>query len=216
MKFLFRWIFRLVVLAILLVMALLLLKDALLKEVVESQLAAVTGLEVRIDRFEAKLLKPTVTIEGLRLYNPASFGGSPFLDVRELHVEYDRPALLRGEILLRLVRFDLTELSLVQDTNGRWNYEYVNVRLKASAREEDSPLEFGGIDVLNLSLGEVKRYRMANPSAAQVYRFHVHNEIFLGLRNPTDFAVAAGRLAGKLGLKTPPRPTNSVPAHPSR
>ncbi len=212
MKFLFRWCFRLLVLALLLGVAFLVLKDALLKEVVEDRLAAATGLEVRIDHLEARLLKPTLTIEGLRLYNPAAFGGSPFLDVRELHVEYDRPALFRRVLLLRLLRVDARELTLVRDAAGRWNYAALNERLKTAGPERGSmlSLKFGGVEVLNLSLDEAKCYSMTAPDRARVFPLDARHEIFLDLRRPADFARVAERLARKWGLKPAPPPPGAA------
>ena len=214
MKFLFRWIFRLIVLITLLVMGLLLLKDTILEEVVEGQLAAGTGLQVRLDRLEAGILKPTLTVEGLRLYNPAEFGGAPFVHVREIHFEYDRAALARGKLTFRLLRLDLAELSLVQDAAGRWNVQVVGEQIKALSADRPEPLDFGGIDVLNLSIGTVKRYHMSTPNDVQIQRFNLRDEIFLGLRTPTDFLLAAGRLAVKLGLRSAAEnsATNQPPA----
>ncbi|MCP5520223.1 MAG: hypothetical protein H7A46_01590 [Verrucomicrobiales bacterium] len=217
MKFLFRWIFRLVVLITLLVMGLLLLKNTILEEVVEGELAAATGLRVSMDRLEAGILKPTLTMEGLRFYNPAEFGGAPFVHLREFHMEYDRTALARGRLTFRLLRLDLEELTLVEDTSGRWNYEVVGDQINQLAAGRTEPLDFGGIDMLNLSIGTVKRYRMSAPNEVRTLDFHLHDELFPGLRTPADFLLAAGRLAVKLGLKTAAEafPTNQPPAMPS-
>lgn len=48
---------------------------------------------MRLGRLEIGLLNPKVTIENFVLYNAAEFGGAPMVDLPELHVEYDRPAL---------------------------------------------------------------------------------------------------------------------------
>lgn len=201
MKFLFRWTFRLVVLVTVLVVGLLLLKDTILEEVVEGQLAAGTGLQVRMDRLEAGILKSTLTLEGLRLYNPAEFGGAPLLHLREFHAEFDRAALARGKLVFRLLRVDLAELTLVQDASNRWNVQVVGERMQALSANRPTTVDFGGIDILNLSIGTVRQYHMNAPDNVKVYRFNLRNEIFPGLRSPADFLLAAGRLAVKLGLR---------------
>lgn len=202
MKFLFRWIFRLCVLLTLVVMGILLLKDTILEEVVEGQLAAATGLRVGVDRLEAGILRPTLTMEGLRIYNPAEFGGAPLVQLRELHLEYDRMALARRRLTLRLLRLDLEELTLVQDTAGRWNFQVVGDQISRLAAERAEPFDFGGIDVLDVSIGTVKRYRMAAPQDVETLRLNLRDELFTGLHTPADFLLAAGRLAVKLGLRT--------------
>lgn len=201
MRFLFRWAFRLLVLAILLGVAALLLKDALLEEWVEQRLEAATGWEVRADRAEVGLLEPAITLEGLRLYNPAAFGGGPLVVMRELHLEYDRGALARGALRLRLLRLEVESLTLVQDLEGRWNLQVLAEEMDRRAAEEERRLRFEGIDVLNLSFGEVRWYSMANPREVHEWRVGLQDEVFRSLRQPSDFLRLAGDLAVRLGLR---------------
>ena len=49
------------------------------------------------------------------------FGGTPFLTIPEIHVEYDPAALRRNEIHLTLLRFDLGELDVVKSQDGQTN-----------------------------------------------------------------------------------------------
>ncbi len=90
MRFLVRWTFRLVILAAVLAVALILSKDALLKSLAETQIRAQTGMDVRIGKLELGLFSPTLNVEDFKLYNPAEFGGSPLLDVPDLHVNIIR------------------------------------------------------------------------------------------------------------------------------
>ncbi len=103
-KFLARWLFRLLVLALALAVALLLLRDHLLEEYLEAHGQRLTGLEVRIGRVESGLLRPELHLEDVRVYDPPEFGGGPFLTAREVHLEYDPAALARGSLRLRLLR----------------------------------------------------------------------------------------------------------------
>lgn len=212
MKFLFRWLFRMVLLALLLGVALLLFKDAILEEITEQRLAARTGLEIRIDRLEAALLSPTITFEGFRIYNPAAFGGAPFLDFHELHVEYDRARLARGELALRLLRIDLDEMCLVRDRQGHWNFQDIARRIQERTPPDEPFMpEFSGIDILNLSVGRVKRVDLAAPDQVQVFRADLRDELFTNLHAPKDYLLAASRLALKLGLKHLTASTTNAP-----
>ena len=56
MKRLFRWLFRLLILAIVLLVALVLLKDIIIKAVVEARLREATGMSVTIERLELGLM----------------------------------------------------------------------------------------------------------------------------------------------------------------
>lgn len=201
MRFLFRWAFRLLVLAILLGVAALLLKDILAEEWIERRLEADTGLEVRVDRAEVGLLEPAVTLEGLRLYNPAAFGGGPLVVVRELHVEYDRSALVRGVLRLGLLRLEVQSLTLVQNEDGRWNLEVLAAETDRRASSAERRLQFGGIDVLNLSFERLRWYSMADPRDIHEWRVGLHDEVFRSLRQPADLLRVAGELAVRLGVQ---------------
>src|SRR5258708_17164575 len=113
MKTLFRWAFRLLILLVVLLVAAVLLMDTIVRAVAENALRRQTGLDVKIGKFEVGLLNPKVTIENLVIYNSAEFGGSPLIDMPELHVEYDRDALFANKLHFKLVRFNLAQLNIV-------------------------------------------------------------------------------------------------------
>src|SRR5271170_7433695 len=121
MKWIFKWVFRLFVLAVVLAMVLLLSLNSILRVLVEHQIRAQTGMDAEIGRFSIGLAEPTVTIQNLKLYNPPSFGGTPFLDIPEIHVEYDRAALAQHKIHVTLLRFNLGELDIVKNEAGQTN-----------------------------------------------------------------------------------------------
>src|SRR3954466_6450091 len=102
-KFIFRWAFRFLILAIVLVVALLLLKDQILRSVVESQIRKATGMDVKIGALQVGLTRPVFNLENFVLYNTAEFGGGPFLDVPELHLEFYPGATSAREFRCKLV-----------------------------------------------------------------------------------------------------------------
>src|ERR1035438_1877624 len=85
------------------------------KELVERQIRAATGMEPEIGNFSFGVMDPKVTLDNLKLYNPAEYGGTLFLDVPELHVEYDRPALRRHELHITFMRVNLHEVDVVKN-----------------------------------------------------------------------------------------------------
>ena len=90
MKWFFKWLFRLFLLAVVSIVILLLSLNSILRVYVEHRIRAQTGMDAEIGKFSVGLTEPTVTIQNFKLYNPPDFGGTPFLDIREIHVEYDR------------------------------------------------------------------------------------------------------------------------------
>lgn len=193
MKFIFRWAFRLALLLIVLLVALVLLKDTLVKSVAEYRVRAKTGLEVKIGKFEIGLLTPTVTIEDFVLYNPAEFGGSPFVDFPELHLEYDWEALARQKLHLKLARINLRELNIVENLHGQTNVHVILSRLekeKNDPREgtQKSRFDFDGIDTLNLTLGKVKYSNLKRPIKNKEFNLGIQNEILHHVQSEEDLA----------------------------
>jgi len=186
MRFIVRWLFRLLLLAIVLAIGLILAKDILARELIASRLRAATGLETRLDRCDLGLLAPTLTLEHLRFYNPPAFGGAPFLDIAELHLEYDRAALGEGRLHLTLLRLDVAELIQVDGPDGGSNLQDIIAAL-SSRPPGGSRLQFAGIDTLNLSFGTFKLHALATPERAQAVDLKIHNAIFTNLRTSNDF-----------------------------
>src|SRR4051794_20756716 len=159
MKFLFRWAFRLFILLLVLVVAGILLFDSIAKAVTEYRIKKQTGLDVKIGKMEVGLFNSKVTIEHFIIYNSAEFGGSPFIDMPELHVEYDRNALIANKLHCKLVRFNLAQVNVVENKEGKTNLELLEKRVQQATpsvstnKSSSANMQFTGIDTLNLTLG---------------------------------------------------------------
>ena len=151
-------------LAVVLVVIFFLSLDSILRVVIEHSIRAQTGMDAEIGKFTLGLAEPTVTIKDFKLFNPPSFGGTPFLDIPEIHVEYDRAALARHELHATLLRFNLGELDIVKNEAGQTNI--FSIAALPSVKKsgggggksfaKETGFEFTGIDVLNVSVGTAK------------------------------------------------------------
>lgn len=202
MRFIFRWIFRLVVLLIVLGVAAVLLKDAILKSYTENRLRRETGLEVRIGRMEMGLFTPTLTFENLKVFNPSEFGGLPFLDIPELHVEYDRVAFAVNKLHFRLVRLNLEEMNIVKAVNGRSNLELLSAWQPGSPNQPQTKYRFTGIDMLNLTVNRVQFVQLADTTKNQEIKVDLHNAIVKDIKSYEDFAQKILGLFIRSGLKS--------------
>jgi uncharacterized protein involved in outer membrane biogenesis len=191
MRRLFRWLFRivlsLILLAVILAVAAILLADIIAREILVSRVRSETGMEAKISAVHVGLLSPTISIEGFKLYNTPDFGGSVCLDMPELHIEYDPAALRARRIHFTLMRFDLAQLSLVVDKQGRMNLETVKELSKKSQthKKQWDKFEFAGIDTLNVTLGTLRQSDLASGREA-VTIFGVKNLILHNVKTAAD------------------------------
>jgi len=188
MRCLIRWVFYLFIFMVVLGVAAVLLIDTIAKEVVESRLRATTGMDARIEKIEVGLLSPTITIENFKLYNTADFGGSLFIDMPELHLEYDLQAVRSGNLHFKLVRLNLAEVALVQDKKGQMNVQDMNNRSREASRGKKSAadnIKFTGIDTLNLTLGKFRRSNLASGREEEI-NFGIKDQISHNVKSEAD------------------------------
>jgi len=185
MKWLFKWALRFVVSFVVLLVVLLLSLDSIFKALLERQIRSGTGMDVKIGKLSVGLLSPVVTIENFQLFNPAEFGGTPFLDIRELHAEYDRAALGRRTLHVKLMRLNLAELNVVKSDAGQTNLVSLQPAAPARAPRPDEWI-FTGVDVLNLTVGKVRFLDLKNLRQNQEINPNLQNQIFKNVKTTAD------------------------------
>jgi uncharacterized protein involved in outer membrane biogenesis len=199
MRFISRWIFRFLILLLVLGVALVLLKDTLLKSWAEHRLRSQFGLDVRIGRMDVGIFTPTVTIENLRVYNRAEFGGLPLVDLAELHLEYDRRRLAAQELHLTLLRVNVAEINVVRNARGQTNLEALEAKEKAATKSSSRggsrlSLDFTGIDLLNLSLGRLTFTDLKQPGNNWGREIGLKNEMIANIKPSDDLNDLVGRI----------------------
>lgn len=188
-----------VILLVLLIVAGVLLIDPISKSVLESQIRSQTGMDVKIGKVAVGLVSPTVRIENCTLYNTAQFGGSPFIQMPELYLEYDRESIRSGILGLKLMRLNLSDVSIVEGKGGRSNIDELLAKSKKSASKEKSSVIFGGIDTLNLTLQTIHHVTLGPPLTETKFDLKIKNEIFHDLRKDEDYKKMAMVLIAKCG-----------------
>jgi uncharacterized protein involved in outer membrane biogenesis len=182
---LIKWLFILLFVAIALIVGLLLSKDAIAKAAAEQQIRAQTGMDVKIGRFSIGLLSPVVTIENFKLYNTPEFGGTPFLDIPELHLEYDRVAFARRQLRITLLRLNLAELTLVRNDRGKTNIASFAAAPPRAAKTTNM-VQFVGVDVMNLSVGKAHFIDLNNPGKNREFKANLQNQVFRNVKTTGD------------------------------
>jgi hypothetical protein len=202
MKFIFKWLFRLfiavVVLVVVAIVVLLLSYNSILRVAIEHSIRAQTGMDAEIGSFHFALTSPTIRIQNFRLYNSPEFGGTPFLDIPEIYVEYDRAALARKEIHITLMRFNLGELDIVKNQAGQTNIFALGLKLPAKNSgggsnavvnlKKQTGYDFKGIDTLNVSIGKFKYIDLKDPQKSREQTIGLENVIIPKVKTSADLA----------------------------
>jgi uncharacterized protein involved in outer membrane biogenesis len=189
-RFVFRWLFRLVVLAIVLVVALLLLEDTLARSFAEREIRRATGFDAKVGKVQLGLLEPRIWVENLVLYNPPEFGGSPLIDAPDIQLDYAPAELVRNKVHLRFLRLNIRELNIVEN-NGRTNILELLHKPAAPGSGSTSgaasqKYAFAGIDLLNLSIGKLRYSDLKRPRRNQEVNLALENHIMRNVHSEDE------------------------------
>jgi hypothetical protein len=187
MRFLFRWAFRLFLVLLVAGVALLLLKDTLLREFAEHRIESGTGLQVKIGKLESGILSPKLAIENLKIFNPPEFGGSAFVDIPEFYAEWHASSIATRKLRFKFVRIHLHEVNIVENRNGTTNAvallsDWTAMKAPNATPPEILGLQFAGIDVLNLTIGKVRHSSLKNNSKQTEVDFGLKNEVITNIK----------------------------------
>ena len=102
-------------------------KDLIIKVAVEKGVEAVTGLKISMRGLNVGIFRSAVSIKGLRVFNPRQFKDRVMVDMPEIYVDYDLPAIFGGNIHLRDLRIDLKDFVVVKNDKGDLNLNSLKV-----------------------------------------------------------------------------------------
>jgi len=204
MKKLFKWIFRLFLVFVLLLALLILFLDPIAKSVAERQIRQHTGLQVMIGRLSIGLRNPTLTVENFKLFNSDDFGRSTFLDIPALHIEYDLQAIRSKRVHLNLVRLNLGELHVVQSKDGKTNLQALQERQKSGGPLSSfggTKAEFESTDTLKRTIGKLKFTSDKNPARNEEAYVGIRSETLKNVKSVQDLQPLAARIALEKDIK---------------
>ena len=184
-----KWVILLVAfLAILL--ALSATKDNIIKFIVERGVQDVTGLRLSIEEMRVGLVETLIDIKGLRLYNPRGYRDRVMLEMPEIYVHYDLPAVFRGKVHFKEMRIDMKEFIVEKNAEGELNLN--SLKMMGEGEGEAAPPAEGKkgpgmqlqIDTLGLKVGKVLYKDYSQGGEPQVQEFDV--DIDQTFQNITD------------------------------
>lgn len=163
-------------------------RDQVLQVVAAAVIERATGMRTEIAGYEGNYRwdAGAISLRGVRLHNFPEFGGGLLLDLPELVVELDPAVAATGQVRFRQLRLHLAELNVIQDAEGRWNFERVEremtERNAARTNRHEPRLAFAGIDSLSLTLDRVRYTDLRRPDRSREFHVGVTNEVATGIQ----------------------------------
>jgi hypothetical protein len=227
-KFIFKWGLRLFLVVVLLFLIFLLSLDSILRAIVVHHIRSETGMEATIGSYHVGFGDPVITIKNLKIYNPPEFGGKPFLDIAEIHVEIDRDALAqKRQLHVNLMRFNLAELDIVRSVDGKTNIFEINNKIsehRKKMKKNENPfeelkhlfhIEFTQIDALKVSFGTAKYIDLGNTNNNREENVGIDNQVLPNVKTQDDLlgleALIALRASDVLGVFAPTNADDKLP-----
>lgn len=191
MKVLKRMAVGVFIVAVVLIFA----KNIIAKMAIENGVTLVTGLPLKMGKFDVSLSKSYVGIENMQLQNPKNFSDRVMLDMPEIYVDYNLSDLTKGKVHLEEIRIDLKEFVLVKNAAGQLNIDALKpvkqekkkeapLAKKTAPKGEAPKIQ---IDSMQLRVGSVIFKDYSKGSAPSVSQFPVNlNERYTNISDPNQ------------------------------
>lgn len=180
--------------------------DPVAKSIAEKRLSEETGMEAHIGKFNLGLRSQSVHIADLKLINPPEFGGSTFVHIPELFVQFDAEAIQENKLRIRTLRIDVAELHVVEKEDGTKNIDVFQKKPSTEPvpqtpkKSSTEKIEFAGIDQLSLSLGNIKFTSERHSNRNYERNLGVRNRIFNDIKSEKDLKTAGVLIAAQIGM----------------
>ena len=178
-------------------------KNFIIKTTITSAASKILGAELKIKSFSAGLFTQTVKIKDAMLYNPPGFPPEPFIDIPEISVHYDLPALIQGKLHFPSIVLSLKEVVIIKNQKGELNVNSLKVVQKPPTEtktEPKIPTPQGPqqkpsiniqIDEMTLNIERVisKDYTIGDPPVVKVLEIPLKNKTFKNITSPEQMVV---------------------------
>ena len=154
------------------------MKNMIVKVGVEKGAKVVTGLKLNIGSLNIGFIKTLVGIKDIRLYNPKGFEDKVMVDIPEVYVDYDLPAIIKGDVHLYDVKLHLKECFIVKNKDGQLNLDSLKTiqdlaGKKSSTKKTKKAKGDFQIDQLELKIGRVVYKDYSKGGKPYVLQFNV-------------------------------------------
>ena len=181
---------RILAAVILLAVGIALAKNVIVRVILQTSISKISGLALSVKQMEIGVLKPTIAVRSLTLFNPSGFDERTMFEVPLLYVRYNLFSILRNRIHIYDMDFDLKYLNVIKNKDGRLNLDALNIarakKERALGKRAKRPMPGIAIDKLHLKVGKVvyKDYAQ-NPSSPKIVEYDVNlDERYENINDP--------------------------------
>jgi hypothetical protein len=176
--------------------ALFLGKNMIIKTSVTTGVKAMTGLKLSIRSMNVGVFKSLIGINELQLYNPSGFKDKLMMDLPEIYVDYNLGAIMGGKVHLEEVRLNLKEFIVVKNEAGELNLDSLRVVKEAEGgvaekddgKKEKTEMPDIQIDLLALKIDRVIYKDYSKEGSPKVKEFNVNiHEQYENITDPQSF-----------------------------
>lgn len=168
---------KVIILAVVIIFGFCLGRDFLIKSLIGSVAGSVTGAPTHIGGFSLSVIKQAVKITDFKMYNPGGFPRDILVDVPKIGVSCNLVALLKGKIHLKQVDFELKEIGMIKNKEGKLNVDSLKIMEEKEAGIPEKGTKKPAkemaiqIDLANLAIGRIvsKDYSVDGLPTVKVY-----------------------------------------------
>lgn len=175
---------KLFFLLILIVVALVLGRNFLIKNGAAFFVNAKSGMTLSIGRFNVGLVSSKLEIENLELLNSARFSKERMVSVPKMIVDISLPKLVSGQLYFKTLQLNLEELTIVRNKQGTLNLKdfqgFKSGKKKEKAEEKKSGKETSFfIEDFELHIGKVvyKDYMVEGAPNVQAFKVGLNKKL---------------------------------------
>lgn len=166
-------------------------KDRVIKSAIEITSRQVVGVDTVIDEFSLNIVKQSVSIKGLRLYQPESFPEGVFVDITEISTSCKVRPLLSKKIHIPKLVLNLKEVILIKDKSGKLNVDALKIARKNENEKQDKKEKMSfRIDEMTLTIDKViyKKYGKDNKPVIKAYDIGIRDKKYENITSPEQLA----------------------------
>ncbi|MEA3328974.1 MAG: hypothetical protein U9Q08_04540 [Candidatus Omnitrophota bacterium] len=170
-------------------------KDLIIKASIEKGVETITGLRLSMQGLRVGIINTFLRVKGLELFNPKGYKDRIMLDMPEIYVDYDLPAIIKGKIHLKEMRMNLREFTVIKNEAGELNLNSLKVvqaekegkraQVKKAQVKEKGKVPEIQIDSLELKIGKVVYKDYSKGKIPSVKEFNINlNERYENVTDP--------------------------------